>query len=1257
MADQQSAQQATPLSALIIGLGGSGAWTLVHVKRQLMDMYNNQLPANVALAVFDTATDPIVGVGAEGMRRELGTGVGKVGLEPYEYVHVGGDAYEMVQRVARTDQYPFIESWLLADKYLKELPRALFQLEKGAGMFRQLGRLALFRSVAQPANSPVAAVLDTKLTNLARQSGGSIVVMLVGSLAGGTGAGLFLDVPHIVRRVALANNIKVTLRGFFYLPQAFQRDLDSQSVESAKARAFAAMRELKRFMLSEDYKYGYPMYYHGANSGVNKAIWRAKSQEKLYDFVYIVDGEGEMRMNVRALKDGSASVVADAIVSFVDPSFGEVNEQVLANIPNRIADRQGRVGKQAMVSSLGAYSIILPVQQMIEAWSYRLGKEIVQSIVPGEAYNEQGYMLRVSAAHNPEQRGEKPAVVAEQLMTKHTPLPHPQDERRSIVPTALWEQVHHFYDRSSLSRQNAVRELSAYDLRTWLNMLVPQAVGADPSVTTAIAETRQVIEDTVHNHVQTSDKRKPRGDPSMDWRDIATKSERYITSQLGSVDTGGGRQGGRYGDALNRFVDLQLARFRDYLAAYIMHTLNGSLTSSRDPIQAKSGKLGWTIAVIDELYKIFTTVSDLLEEVRAGIDNYVTNMRSSLQTGLDHGLTEMREKASEHRRLGRHPGIAAQETYLARVEDYVEFQRTEFARGAVALAVRRIYDFLEQVRSELQTWASVLGTDTHGLYNELLVGTRRVQDERAQAENLANHRVINDPEWEQRRYDEYVESEQQRARMFAAWNWSVVVDGEQLVVDCMFGDGEQVEPLRKDMRGRWAEKNLQAMLAYMREVFAHAVERESVLQYLMQQYVDNADELAIELARRSGHLLSMQVRPEAEGRTVMNVLLASHKSDAPNETGFLAQVLRRMGGEKGLGDTQDQDFPTLKQTQCANPFRLTVLSTAELIELRGIDAYDNCKARYDELPWDTRQTAHIFPAEVRAVEYEKELVRLKQTPRMLSDRVVLLLENESRFHDFLFLLAHGIIVKREVGGDGTHTNFAWFLRAPDPSSRRGEIIDWWLTMPSDAPSLLEAMITYIVLEEDIRGTLPTPQLQNPIPYDAVLSYLRQARREDTLRRVDQDNLAIKSMNGDEPVFDIELRRWVEAFMPPIDPDTGEEVLDGWDAAAFLGSEGNGYDDSQRQLGVAELVVRHDMARELRQEFASDLPRLEAEVKRAGNNLIDGQAHDALRERQETYDLYTTAVLALDREIARLQQVIENRYEEKVRGKGRRLGRH
>ena len=1242
MAEQFWDQQAKPLSALIIGMGGSGAWTVVHVKKHLQDMYGENLPERLGLVVFDTAETNI-------------TQIGRVTLAPHEYIHVGGDAYGLVRQVAETDRYPHIKSWLLADRYLRELPRNLFNLDEGAGQFRQLGRLAFFRSVAQPANSAIAAVLDTKLTRLAQESDNTILVMLSGSLVGGTGAGMFLDVPHIIRRVAQRRNIKVTLRGFFYLPQAFLSDLDANALQSAHARAFGALRELQRFMLSEDYRYGYPMYYHAPNSGVDPELWRAKNQEKLYDFVYLLDGGGEMRMNARSLAQGSASVVADAIVSFIDPHFGEVNEQMMANLPAKIATRQGLVGKQALVSTLGAFSMLLPVPQIVEEWAYQLGREIVGKIVSGQ-HDEQGFIRAVKAEHDPTQPEKTPDEEVENILTNRISLQSPFEKEREIHPTALWEHIFNFYRRYTISKTKAVKELSTYPVRMWLNAVVPGQSGATPEFRAAVRETRQVIEDSVHEHVKTSDQQKPRRDPKEDWRNIQNRADRYIVSQLGPIDASGGRQGGRYRDALNRFVTLQEQRFREYLSAYLYHHLNGTSTEARDPIVAKTGKLAWVLTVLTQMHRTFATVIELLEAVRTSKDTHLSNMRQLVQSNLDTAVRDMQDKADARRRvpLGRHPAIEAQEAYLQHVENYVDFYRTEFARQALAHAVERLTAQLEQVIDELKRWATILGTDPHSLYNELLSGERIVQDERLHAEKTANHEVIHDAEWEQELFQKYV-TDEQRSAMFRAWQWEIHLDGDKIDVACRFGDPEQDTELRKDMRGKWAESNRQSVIAYVQQVFAHALQRETVLGYLMNRYTDRTADLADMLARRSGHLLTMYENPLTQGRVLTNILLARHAVDNPDETRFLGNVLNELGAQKGLGDIRDQDYSTLRYLQCANPYRLTVLSTVELIGLQGIAAYDECRERYNSAPYDTRQTLHIFPAEVRAVPYEQNITQLQQPPRLFADRVVLLLENEDRFLDFLFLLAHGIVHKQEIS-QGARTQFHWVLSAPDPKTSKKDVFkDWWLTMPTDnEPSLLEAMITYVLLEEDIRGLQPTPLLKDPIPYGHILKYLDQARYEDTLERVEWDQLAIEGVDtSGKAILDDELRTWVKAFMPPFDPDTGEGILEGWDQIAFLGNDPSETHASNRQIGVAELVVRHDIARELREEFAAALPALLEQVKAMEGQVNTGKAHDELRLRQEDYDLHTISILALNKEMENLRQVIRKRYETKI-GANRRL---
>ena len=171
-----------------------------------------------------------------------------------------------------------------------------------------------------------------------------------------------------------------------------------------------------------------------------------------------------------------------------------------------------------------------------------------------------------------------------------------------------------------------------------------------------------------------------------------------------------------------------------------------------------------------------------------------------------------------------------------------------------------------------------------------------------------------------------------------------------------------------------------------------------------------------------------------------------------------------------------------------------------------------------------------------------------------------------------------------------------------------------------------------------------------------MQQLKQARREDTERRVNDDNLAILEVvrnASNEPVgvdYDDELRRWIEAFMPPLvqDPTTGQQVIDEsqW---------------SDQQLAkfyeVAELVVRHDVLRELRERLFAQIPvvektntavrREDAAEEAAGEartQPLSAQAHDAARRRQEEIDLYSVAILMLDDEKENLRHAVQQEYD-------------
>ncbi len=96
-----------------------------------------------------------------------------------------------------------------------------------------------------------------------------LYVHVTGSLAGGTGAALFADVPHLVKQLAELAGFDSTpvVLGHFVLPEGFtgtpQVQLRAPGVhEDFDARCFAALRELTRLQgQSIPQTEGYPISY------------------------------------------------------------------------------------------------------------------------------------------------------------------------------------------------------------------------------------------------------------------------------------------------------------------------------------------------------------------------------------------------------------------------------------------------------------------------------------------------------------------------------------------------------------------------------------------------------------------------------------------------------------------------------------------------------------------------------------------------------------------------------------------------------------------------------------------------------------------------------------------------------------------------------------------------------------------------------------------------------------------------------------
>ena len=151
------------------------------------------------------------------------------------------------------DLNPEIErKWFVPRRELPTELRTMTALH-GAGQVRMLSRLALHHAAA---NGDIERHIGAALSDLAaydRTAGftGLVNVLFVGSLAGATGSGSFLQLALLVRDIALARNLEVDQHGLFLMPDIYVRSgvLPEGQIPSVLANGYASFKEFHAITL------------------------------------------------------------------------------------------------------------------------------------------------------------------------------------------------------------------------------------------------------------------------------------------------------------------------------------------------------------------------------------------------------------------------------------------------------------------------------------------------------------------------------------------------------------------------------------------------------------------------------------------------------------------------------------------------------------------------------------------------------------------------------------------------------------------------------------------------------------------------------------------------------------------------------------------------------------------------------------------------------------------------------------------------
>jgi len=363
-----NAQRLDLRPTLIIGLGGTGCRIAVELKARLQEQFGSGIHDRVLRIVcFDTASESFTARMPNAAERT-------VQLDPeQEFVRISDVPLYDLKR--SPDSSPAI---------YKILPRGLnsTQIDQGAQQVRRLGRVALFyhdsevrskllRTIQEmrgPENIGLIGTVGGKALHVVDRK--RLRVYILGSLCGGTGSGMFLDMAYLVRHIAVEAGLSSTrqcdVTGMLLLPEAFP-EVHTTGSQRIRANAYGALLDLEyhnRPTAADEYAY--------------EAEWPSgwiRMDGPPFSLCYLVSqGSREVSLdNVGAL----APTLADALNVMLTSKGGEKFDATLDNIRSSLTLYRG--GYRAFYSAVGFSQIIYPLAWIKRRFGQRLMAHLIKT--------------------------------------------------------------------------------------------------------------------------------------------------------------------------------------------------------------------------------------------------------------------------------------------------------------------------------------------------------------------------------------------------------------------------------------------------------------------------------------------------------------------------------------------------------------------------------------------------------------------------------------------------------------------------------------------------------------------------------------------------------------------------------------------------------------------------------------------------------------------------------------------------------------
>jgi Mg2+ and Co2+ transporter CorA len=1066
------AERTTANPAVIIGLGGTGKWVLTYIKKSLLDTYGGEMPKTVRLLSFDTTIEK---VSQDGVAQEEDIRVGDVQLDKQsEFLYLGGNIYQLCREIRDENKYPHIGSWLQASTYLQTYDSDAFDISRGAGQKRPFGRMSIFYDLQKDVTSTIVNKIKTAISEVigANMRQQPVEIYIIASVAGGTGSGMFIDMAHLARWLATSQiQTGFAVRGFLALHNTFDAVIQTSQIQP---QSFAALRELDRFMLVFDQQY--PIWYNPSIPELRTTY--GGKYGKLFDNCYLLDATRENYPLVKYPPQyGVFPSIADCITMLLDSRTGDAYAQHYKNVNTRIGEGQKKIN-QPIYSSLGTYSMILPVEDIITSLTYQFAIDLLGS-----------YLLNLEL--RPDDSGQEQYVLRYDgnIAAEATSLLRSTQSISGVANTNFIQVVPEKVEKAStndITYFNEVADMDAAELLTWV--LPPES---DPTVEEVTRQIRKDLEVLLINEVLPSSEA---GDDTIEGCNrILRQVKKFREDYLGR-DSGGRRVGGSYRIALEKCVNIHRTRYRTLLLEALDNEVNG--TAPQNPAYQKEryGKLGKVQALLANLMLRFSDFSAFIERVQRVRAEWDELRGAQEEASLQRSnMEEAKGRVGFVGRFGfkdMQPAVKAQRVYLDAEQALIDVEVKDLFFEFLKRTSDGLREDTEEFKNSVDVWVATLAkgfagerTDP-GLYRYLRSGATNHKANREDKKRIAVHEYVTDDKYESSIYHSLADERFPEAMARLVWKFELQNEKVSLTLSSFYRS-ESVPRGGKSA----TERNAEHMLHLSRAYFEPLRESLNIADRLTEQ---DAMRVATTMLDKCSPLIRFDSL-KTGGLQEMNYFVCVDEGNQKEYFQEFRDAMRRLGRNARENQVLDS----------SSSYACTILATADAIPSVGLQTYQMAEQAYNNHTGDAR-LLHIFPAEVQAVELEQQLPKIREPRRRFSHVLTTMLEDRKLVDMFI----KGYLYRFIASESAPQMNSLYTLVLPN--ERRREVSRFELTRAVSQPSLFHAMETFVFRQADINNktqridfTLLEEQLRS---YEDGVSEGDDSRLINLLEQLIDDNI-------------------------------------------------------------------------------------------------------------------------------------------------------